>query len=181
MKQSRQSKRVNSHGLTVGEQRYVAQYLLDQRANAAGSYRKLHPKANDATARREAHRILDREHVKAYLATVDSKVEGKLVERVALTRQWVIDQLIENVAIAKAAIPVYDAEGKETGEYRANINASNKALELLGKEQGMFIDRSESGRPGEFSTLTDEELERRIKERAVKLGVVVPIRGKKSD
>jgi hypothetical protein len=36
---------------------------------------------------------------------------------------------------------------------------ANKALELLGKEIGMFIDRKEIGEPGEFSRMSDEELQ----------------------
>ena len=36
-----------------------------------------------------------------------------------------------------------DAEGTETGEYRYEGSVANRALELLGKEFGMFVDRSE--------------------------------------
>jgi hypothetical protein len=39
--------------------------------------------------------------------------------------------------------PVLDSEGRPTGEYRYGGNVANRALELLGKELGMFIDRSE--------------------------------------
>ena len=35
---------------------------------------------------------------------------------------------------------------------------ANRALELLGKQQGMFIDRHEVGQPNEFENWTDEEL-----------------------
>ena len=36
---------------------------------------------------------------------------------------------------------------------------ANKALALLGEEIGMFVDRKELGKPGEFSRMSDEELE----------------------
>jgi hypothetical protein len=36
------------------------------------------------------------------------------------------------------------------GEYSYNGSVANKALELLGKQLGMFIDRKEVGGPNEF-------------------------------
>ena len=44
-------------------------------------------------------------------------------------------------------------EGAEEvpGEYVYNGSVANKALELIGKELGMFIDRKEVGEPNEFA------------------------------
>lgn len=88
----------------------------------------------------------------------------KAVEESGLTKEWIIEQLIENVHIAKAAEPVLDNEGNPIGEYKTNLAAANKALELLGKEVGMFIDRKEVGQPGDFNKLPDDELDRSIEE-----------------
>jgi hypothetical protein len=52
-------------------------------------------------------------------------------------------------------------------------SVANHALELLGKQQGMFIDRHEVGQPNEFANWTDEELEAFIKSDA-KLRPIVP-------
>jgi hypothetical protein len=41
------------------------------------------------------------------------------------------------------ARPVFDSDGRETGEYRYNGMVANRALELLGKEPGMFVDKKE--------------------------------------
>jgi hypothetical protein len=38
-------------------------------------------------------------------------------------------------------------------------NVANRALEVLGKELRMFIDRKEFGRPGDFSGMSEDELE----------------------
>jgi phage terminase small subunit len=84
------------------------------------------------------------------------------IERTALTKEWIIQQLMENVAMAKQAEPVRDSEGNETGEYKQNLPAANKALEMLGTEIGMFIKKAEIGKPGEFQDLTDDELERQL-------------------
>jgi hypothetical protein len=43
-------------------------------------------------------------------------------------------------------------------------NIANRALEVFGKELGMFIDRKEVGRPGDFSGMSEDELDKRIRE-----------------
>ena len=43
-------------------------------------------------------------------------------------------------------------------------NVANRALEVLGKELRMFIDRKEFGRPGDFSGMSEDELDKRIRE-----------------
>lgn len=57
----------------------------------------------------------------------------ELTERAAasvqITKEWVLEQLIDNLRLAK-----------EQGQ----LAPANRAAELLGKELGMFIDRSEN-------------------------------------
>lgn len=65
------------------------------------------------------------------------------VERVALNKEWVITQLIENVNRAMQASPVMQG-GKPTGEFKYDGGVANRALELLGKELGMFVERAEN-------------------------------------
>ena len=78
------------------------------------------------------------------------------VEKAGLSKGWVIAQLMENVSMAKSAEPVLDAEGNPAGEYKQNLSAANKALELLGKEVGMFVDRKEI-RTGPLDGLPPED------------------------
>lgn len=84
------------------------------------------------------------------------KATDAVVERAALDKAWVIAQLMENVSMAKQAEPVLDQEGQPTGDYRQNLAAANKALELLGKEIGMFVDRKEV-RTGPLDGLPPDE------------------------
>jgi hypothetical protein len=49
--------------------------------------------------------------------------------------------------------------GQEIGEYTYNGSVANKALELLGKEIGMFVDRKEVGSPGEFARTQEQDLD----------------------
>jgi phage terminase small subunit len=71
--------------------------------------------------------------------------------------------LVENVARAMQAEPVKrktgDGAEEVDGEYTYNGSVANKALELLGKELGMFIERREFGGPNEFARMSDEEID----------------------
>jgi hypothetical protein len=40
--------------------------------------------------------------------------------------------------------PVLDSKGRPTGEYTFQASGANRALELLGKEYGMLVDRSDT-------------------------------------
>jgi hypothetical protein len=55
------------------------------------------------------------------------------------------------------------------GRRTYNGAVANRALELLGKELGMFIDRKEVGSPGEFERMTDEELIEEVHRQAAEL------------
>ena len=76
------------------------------------------------------------------------------------------EKLIENVRRAMAEVPVLDRQGIETGEYRYNGTVANRALELLGKHQSMFTDRTVvSGNSAELiqaEKVTDLEVARRL-------------------
>lgn len=57
-----------------------------------------------------------------------AELQAMLLSRMVVDREWVLAKLIENA----------------TNNQEANPNASNKALELIGKELGMFVDRTEN-------------------------------------
>jgi len=91
------------------------------------------------------------------------------IEKTALTKEWVIEKLRKNALIAlgeeklKASVFVKSAgEVKEIEITARDAGAANRALELLGKEMGMFIDRHEIGGPGDFDHMSDEELNQLI-------------------
>jgi hypothetical protein len=64
-------------------------------------------------------------------------------------------RLKETVERAMRAVPVYDKEGKPTGEYTFQGAVSNKALELLGRELGMFRASGDEPNPVMLGALTD--------------------------
>jgi hypothetical protein len=76
----------------------------------------------------------------------------------------VLDRLMEHaeVCLGKKKIKLTKANRDgQTIEIEATMHdqsAANRALELLGKEAGMFIDRRETGGPGDFARMGDDEL-----------------------
>ena len=75
--------------------------------------------------------------------SIHAQATAQAIASTALTKQWVIETLMENVARAMQAKPVRtDDEGEATGEYQYQGSVANRALELLGKELGMFVDRA---------------------------------------
>jgi phage terminase small subunit len=104
----------------------------------------------------------------------EAKTTEHAIERAAISKEWVIEKLRENVERAMTATPVV-RDGNPTGEYMYNGTVANKALELLGPEIGMFIARSEVGKPGDFSELSDGELADRIVDELVRGGVPADI------
>ena len=68
-------------------------------------------------------------------------------ERIALTKNWVLDKLVENVEKAMTA--------------KSGSSISNRALELLGTELGMFPNDGPA-KPPTLDDLSTEDLERMV-------------------
>jgi len=64
-------------------------------------------------------------------------------KRNQLSADWVIRKLRENVERCMQLEPVTDKSGNPTGWFKWEPAAANKALELIGKHIGMFLDRVE--------------------------------------
>lgn len=73
-------------------------------------------------------------------AKLDAEATVKAAEELKIDKRWIMEKLVDNVHRAMQAEPVYDKQGNPTGEYTYQGNAANRALELLGKQLGMFVD-----------------------------------------
>lgn len=70
----------------------------------------------------------------------EAKVEASL-DAIAVNKAWIELQLVQIVQDGIARDPLYDKEGNPIGTFASNnLNAANRALELLGKERGMFVE-----------------------------------------
>lgn len=70
------------------------------------------------------------------------KQQERLEEKAAINRAWVINRLVENVDRSMQAVPVVDQFGNPTGVYKYRGDVANTALGLIGKDLGMFAEKS---------------------------------------
>lgn len=104
-----------------------------------------------------------------FLRTIKEKHHAEAIKEAVyksgVGKQWILEKLKKVVEIGMTEEPVLDKEGNFSGEYKStNLAAANKALELLGSEEGLFIKRIENGEPGAFEKVNDDELDRSIEE-----------------
>ena len=130
--------------LTQKREAFCLSYI--ETGNASEAYRRAYPtslKWPERSVASNASTLLKNTDVLQRVEALKAEIASKVTKKVAISKQWVLEQLVENASIAKAAEPVLDGEGNPTGEYKANIAAANRAIELIGKELGMFVDRKE--------------------------------------
>jgi phage terminase small subunit len=93
--------------------------------SAAEAYRQAGYEVNEGAAKANASRLLTNANVQSRV----SELKQRAAASVSLTKEWVLERLIANV---------------KAGQENDDLSPANKALELLGKELGMFVDRSEN-------------------------------------
>ena len=149
-----------AYGLAEGKPAYKA--YIDAgfaKAGAAQSASRLLKNQRAGIRERVAEILQEREQI-------DAEGTKLAIARTAIDKEWVIERLRENVERAMQAQPVLDRAGNPTGSYVYNGAAANRALELLGKELGMFIEKRETKVVDEFDNMTDEQVEAWLDERA---------------
>lgn len=101
-----------------------------------------------------------------------AELRKPVIEKLQLTKEWVLNELIEIVRMGKATeMEIANKEGEQvTAEVKQNLAAANKALELIGKELLMFVDRKEI-RTGTIDDMTPDALDRFIERKAKEAGV----------
>jgi phage terminase small subunit len=95
-------------------------------------------------ALQSGNRLLRKPDVAARVEELKRAVSERQVEKIAVERAWVVAVLVENVQRAMQVEPVRDREGNTNGQYTYQGSVANKALELLGKELGMFQTKQEN-------------------------------------
>src|SRR5271163_1677393 len=149
-----------AQGLAEGKPAYQA--YIDAgfaKAGAAQSASRLLKSQRAGIRERVAEILQEREQI-------DAEGTKLAIERTAIDKEWVIERLRENVERAMQVRPVMDRAGNPTGSYVYNGATANRALELLGKELGMFIEKRENKVVDEFDTMTAEQIEAWLDERA---------------
>ena len=162
-------------GLTLKQEAFCVEYLKNG-GNASAAYRAAYDAGGmkPATINRKAKELMDNGKIAARLGAVREAVQQKAIDAAALTKAWVLERLMSNAERCRQAEPVLDRKGNPVlvelpngtlaPAFTFDAPGSNRALELCGKEIGMFVERKESGKPGEFAALTDAEVEQQTKE-----------------
>ena len=112
---------------------------------------------SEHTAKEQGSRLLTRPDVKARVEELRPRFAERVAATTSLTQAYVLEKLHENMKRAMQLEPVYDSTGKPTGEYRYEGSIANRALELIGKELGMFVDQKKV-QFGRLAEATPEQL-----------------------
>lgn len=76
----------------------------------------------------------------------------------AVDREWIIECLVENIERSLGLKPLRDRSGRNVGSYSHQGSVANKALELLGRQLGLFGEKRD-GKGGGVDELSDEDLD----------------------
>jgi|SRR5579872_581121 len=110
----------------------------------AEAYKALGHKVSGHSATVLAYRMVRKPEVQAKVTELRKAATSLALEHTAVDRAFVLDGLKANFLRAMQAVPVLDAQGRPTGQYTWAGSVANRALELMGKELGMFADKSEA-------------------------------------
>lgn len=144
--------------LTPKQQRFVDEYCTDLNATQAA--------IRAGYSQKTATSIGSENLMKPDIAAAIQVRQQARAERSELNEAWILDHLKENVERSMVAIPVmsFDRDTKqmvETGQYVYEGQVANKALELIGKHRGMFVERSEVRHKGKIEVRVRIEREGR--------------------
>ena len=118
-------------------------------------------------ALQSGNRLLRKADVAARVEELRTAVSERQIEKITVDQSWVIAMLTENVKRAMQVEPVRDREGNPTGQYTYQGGVANKALELLGKQFGMFQPKPEpEANTQELIDILNAGRERVLKERS---------------
>lgn len=138
--------------LNAKQQLFVAHYLIHKNATEAAKAAGY----SEKTAHSAGPRLLENVAVKAAVA---EKVQN-LVDKLGIGPEYILGSLKEIVERCKQAVPVeeWDPIAKEmvkTGEWKFEHNGANKALELLGKYQKLWVDKTEHSLDDKIAAVLD--------------------------
>lgn len=111
--------------------------------------------AGYSPSRPNASTLANAAHIRARVAELSGRAAEIAINvagiNTGLTKTWVLERLRDNAVKAL--------------RQKHGSSVANRALELIGKELGLFIERSEQGKPGDFAHLSDEELDSQLTQR----------------
>ncbi len=134
--------------LTPKQARFIEDFLIDLNATQAA----IRAGYSQKTAEQQGARLFRNVKVAAAI----QEAQEARSERTKIDQDWVIKRLVGVYEASMEARPVLDKNGDEKG-FTFNPTAANRALELIGKHKGMFIDRKLIGLKN-IEDMTEDEL-----------------------
>ena len=127
----------NGGKLTEQQKLFCREYLVDRCATAAA----IRAGYSERSANTNSCRMMASPKIKLHIGLLDRKIKS--------------DQLL-------SATETLERISEEAVNMDASPRDRLKALELLGKHWGLFVERHEVGGPGEFVKLSDAEIDAEI-------------------
>ena len=125
--------------LTDKQTAFVREYLVDLNATQAA----IRAGYSERTASRIGPQLLE----KTWVRETIEKAQAKRAQRVEVTQDYVLSNLVEVVERTMQRAPVTDRKGEQVTDeegravWTFDAKGANRALELLGKHLGIFADR----------------------------------------
>lgn len=125
--------------LTDKQAAFVRQYLVDLNATQAA----IRAGYSERTANAQAGRLLANVGIREAI----EKAQAKRAQRVEVTQDYVLSNLVEVVERTMQRAPVLDRKGEQVTDeegravWTFDAKNANRALELLGKHLGIFTDK----------------------------------------
>ena len=125
--------------LTDKQAAFVRQYLVDLNATQAA----IRAGYSERTANAQAGRLLANVGIREAI----EKAQAKRAQRVEVTQDYVLSNLVEVVERTMQRAPVMDRKGEQVTDeegravWTFDAKGANRALELLGKHLGIFTDK----------------------------------------
>lgn len=135
--------------LSDKQRRFVQEYLVDLNATQAA----IRAGYSERTASRIGPQLIGKNWVREAI----EKAQAKRAQRVEVTQDYVISNLVEIVERSMQRAPVTNRKGEQIKDSKGrnvwcfDAKAANKALELLGKHLGLFSDRVQTEVSGGLS------------------------------
>jgi len=147
------------HTLTPKQARFAQEYLIDLNGTQAA----IRAGYSARTAGEQASRLLGNVRVQNAI----TKAQQDRSERTRISQDWVLANLRSIVERYLGAVPVMtkiNGEWVESGEWKFDSAGANRALEMIAKHLGMFVDRQLIQHTSSIDGMSREGLQAYVKD-----------------
>jgi len=121
--------------LTVRQEKFCQEYVANG-GNATNAYKAAYSTGNmkPETINNKGYKLTKQDDIWARISEIRKKIE----EKSNVSAVWVRERLVEIVERCMQAEPIFDADGKPTGEYKFDSSGANKAIDTINRMQGYY-------------------------------------------